>query len=331
MKIASYRWDDLAPGAFATGPGGDHRRRSDGRRAADGIGFAVDGFGNVVLTSSDVAPRPRASHCALASAIEFEIFKNLFLSIAEEMGVTLCRTGFSPNIKERLDYSCAVYDATGRDDRAGRSHAGASRRDAACRCAPRSTPSRMEPGDIVMLNDPFHGGTHLPDITLVSPVFLGRRDRAADVLRRQSRPSLRRRRHEPRVDAGGARDLPGRPDPAAGSCSRGAARSSATSWRCCSPTCARQTSARAICRRRSPPIAWPSRGCARPCAATAASRRSGYASALQDYTERVIRAAIRDIPDGRYDVRRRARRRRLQRDAGADSRRGDDRGRSCDG
>ena len=45
--------------------------------------------------------------------IEFEIFKNLFVSIAEEMGVTLCRTGFSPNIKERLDYSCAVYDARG--------------------------------------------------------------------------------------------------------------------------------------------------------------------------------------------------------------------------
>ena len=45
--------------------------------------------------------------------IEFEVFKNLYLSIAEEMGVTLCRTGFSPNIKERLDYSCAVYDAAG--------------------------------------------------------------------------------------------------------------------------------------------------------------------------------------------------------------------------
>ena len=45
--------------------------------------------------------------------VEFEIFKNLFVSIAEEMGVTLCRTGFSPNIKERLDYSCAIYDASG--------------------------------------------------------------------------------------------------------------------------------------------------------------------------------------------------------------------------
>ena len=48
------------------------------------------------------------------SSIEFEVFKNLFVSVAEEMGVTLCRTGFSPNIKERLDYSCAVYDRHGR-------------------------------------------------------------------------------------------------------------------------------------------------------------------------------------------------------------------------
>ena len=84
-----------------------------------------------------------------------------------------------------------------------------------CRCAPRSITSPMEPGDVVMLNDPFHGGTHLPDITLVSPVFLGR-GRAAGVLRRQPRASLRRRRHEPGLDAARARDLPGRADPPAG-------------------------------------------------------------------------------------------------------------------
>ena len=103
------------------------------------------------------------------------------------MGVTLCRTGFSPNIKERLDYSCAVYDAARRDDRAGRSHAGASRRDAALGArGHRRVP--LEPGDIVMLNDPFHGGTHLPDITLVSPVFLGARDQRS---RRSTSPIAR--------------------------------------------------------------------------------------------------------------------------------------------
>jgi N-methylhydantoinase B/oxoprolinase/acetone carboxylase alpha subunit len=108
--------------------------------------------------------------------IEFEVFKNLFVSVAEEMGVTLCRTGFSPNIKERLDYSCAVYDKAGRTIAQGDHmpvHLGAM--PLSVRAAIDHVP--MEPGDIVVLNDPFRGGTHLPDITLVSPVFLGRRDR----------------------------------------------------------------------------------------------------------------------------------------------------------
>ena len=108
-----------------------------------------------------------------AHPIEFEIFKNLFLSVAEEMGVTLCRTGFSPNIKERRDYSCAVYDARGETIAQGDHmpvHLGAM--PLSVRAAIDSV--RMEPGDIVALNDPFRGGTHLPDITLVSPVFLGR-------------------------------------------------------------------------------------------------------------------------------------------------------------
>jgi N-methylhydantoinase B/oxoprolinase/acetone carboxylase alpha subunit len=106
--------------------------------------------------------------------IEFEIFKSLFVSIAEEMGVTLRRTGFSPNIKERLDYSCAIYDAAGETIAQGDHlpvHLGAM--PMSVRAAIDHQP--MHPGDIVMLNDPFRGGTHLPDITLVSPVFLARR------------------------------------------------------------------------------------------------------------------------------------------------------------
>ena len=108
---------------------------------------------------------------AKVTAIEFEVFKNVFLSIAEEMGVTLCRTGFSPNIKERLDYSCAVYDAEGDTIAQGDHmpvHLGAM--PLSVRAAIDAV--AMQPGDIVMLNDPFRGGTHLPDITLVSAVFL---------------------------------------------------------------------------------------------------------------------------------------------------------------
>ena len=103
--------------------------------------------------------------------VELEIFKNLFVSVAEEMGVTLCRTGFSPNIKERLDYSCAIYDRQGHTIAQGDHlpvHLGAM---------PLSVQAAiehvaMQPGDMVVLNDPFRGGTHLPDITLVAPVFL---------------------------------------------------------------------------------------------------------------------------------------------------------------
>jgi N-methylhydantoinase B/oxoprolinase/acetone carboxylase alpha subunit len=110
--------------------------------------------------------------------IEFEIFKNLFISVAEEMGVTLRRTSFSPNIKERLDYSCAIYDAEGGTIAQGDHmpvHLGAmplSVRAAIDHAA-------MEPGDMVVLNDPYRGGTHLPDITLVSPVFMKGADRPA--------------------------------------------------------------------------------------------------------------------------------------------------------
>ncbi len=105
--------------------------------------------------------------------IEFEILKNLFVSIAEEMGVTLCRTAFSPNIKERLDYSCAIYNAAGETIAQGDHmpvHLGAM--PLSVRAAIDHV--RMGPGDIVILNDPFRGGTHLPDITLVSPVFIGK-------------------------------------------------------------------------------------------------------------------------------------------------------------
>jgi N-methylhydantoinase B/oxoprolinase/acetone carboxylase alpha subunit len=106
--------------------------------------------------------------------IEFEIFKNRFVSIAEEMGVTLCRTAFSPNIKERRDYSCAIYDASGGTIAQGDHmpvHLGAM--PLSVRAAIDAVP--MRPGDVVVLNDPFRGGTHLPDITMVSPVFLGAR------------------------------------------------------------------------------------------------------------------------------------------------------------
>jgi N-methylhydantoinase B len=100
-----------------------------------------------------------------------EIFKSLFHSVAEEMGAALRRSAFSPNIKERRDYSCAVFDAAGDVLAMGDHmpvHLGSM---------PRSVAAAMQaldlgPGDIALLNDPYAGGTHLPDLTMVMPVCL---------------------------------------------------------------------------------------------------------------------------------------------------------------
>jgi N-methylhydantoinase B len=103
--------------------------------------------------------------------IERELFRNLFVSVAEEMGVVLRHTSFSPNIKERRDYSCAVYDAGGETVAMGDHmpvHLGAM--PMSVRSAIRRFD--LKRGDVAMLNDPFQGGTHLPDITAVSGVFL---------------------------------------------------------------------------------------------------------------------------------------------------------------
>jgi len=108
--------------------------------------------------------------------VRLEIYKNLFHAVAEEMGAALRRTAFSPNIKERRDYSCAVFDSAGDVIAMGDHmpvHLGSMPMSVAAAIA------ALELGrdDIAMLNDPFAGGTHLPDVTLVMPVFAGRERR----------------------------------------------------------------------------------------------------------------------------------------------------------
>ena len=103
--------------------------------------------------------------------ITLEIFKNLFISVAEEMGVTLGRTAYSPNIKERRDFSCACFLTDGQMIAQAAHipvHLGAM--PASVRAALGAFDT-WAPGDLVVLNDPYLGGTHLPDITMVSPVF----------------------------------------------------------------------------------------------------------------------------------------------------------------
>jgi len=110
-----------------------------------------------------------------AHPVLLEVFKNRLSSIAEEMGVTLQRTAFSANIKERRDYSCALFD------RQGELVAQAAHIPVHLGSMPLSVKvaleTRMHEGDMVILNNPFQGGTHLPDITLVAPVFISGREK----------------------------------------------------------------------------------------------------------------------------------------------------------
>ena len=102
--------------------------------------------------------------------IELELFKNMFVSISEEMGAVLGRTSLSPNIKERKDFSCALFNRKGETFAQGSHipvHLGAM--PLSVQAAMKKVP--FEEGDLVILNDPYQGGTHLPDITCISPFF----------------------------------------------------------------------------------------------------------------------------------------------------------------
>src|ERR1700688_4144521 len=107
------------------------------------------------------------------NAVDMEIFRNLFVSIADEMGTVLRKTAFSANIKERRDYSCAVYSGAGETIAMGDHmpvHLGAMPLSVEHALAE----FRLGAGDVAIVNDPFRGGTHLPDITAVSGVFTGK-------------------------------------------------------------------------------------------------------------------------------------------------------------
>jgi N-methylhydantoinase B/oxoprolinase/acetone carboxylase alpha subunit len=229
--------------------------------------------------------------------VEFEVFKNVFLSIAEEMGVALCRSSFSPNIKERLDYSCAVYDARGETIAQGDHmpvHLGAM--PLSVRAAMDALP--MAPGDIVALNDPFQGGTHLPDITLVSPVFLGRERRPAFYVANRAHHS----------DVGGmspgsmpvAREIyqEGLIIPPVYLARRGRIARDVMSMILANVRTpseregdlTAQIAANRVAESRLRGVV----------ARYGRARVTGYGSALQDYTERVVRAAISEIPAGEY-------------------------------
>ena len=126
---------------------------------------------HIVLERSEAAQRAHAIGTT-ADPVLLEVFNNLFMAIAEQMGVTLANTAYSVNIKERLDFSCALFDADG-NLIANAPHMpvhlgsmGESVRTIIDRRA-----GTMRPGDVFVLNAPYNGGTHLPDVTVIAPVF----------------------------------------------------------------------------------------------------------------------------------------------------------------
>jgi len=154
---------------------------------------SCDASGKASLNTPDIAPHhgpgnppgePRSASAAVIHAhsrpdpVMLEVFNNLFMNIAEQMGLQLQNTAHSVNIKERLDFSCAVFDAQGQliaNAPHMPVHLGSMSESVASVIARNP---RLRAGDVYMLNDPYHGGTHLPDVTVITPVFLHAQDAA---------------------------------------------------------------------------------------------------------------------------------------------------------
>ncbi|MFK0264876.1 hydantoinase B/oxoprolinase family protein [Streptomyces angustmyceticus] len=165
-----YRRTDLRPGDTLTGPAVIAEEDATTVLEPDWQA-AMGGGGHLALTRV----RPRTGRAAVgtgADPVMLEVFNSLFMAIAEQMGVRLEHTAHSVNIKERLDFSCALFDADG-NLIANAPHIpvhlgsmGESIKEVLRRRA-----GEMRPGDVYAINDPYHGGTHLPDVTVVTPVF----------------------------------------------------------------------------------------------------------------------------------------------------------------
>jgi len=119
---------------------------------------------------------PRAERFAAGTQVDpvlLEVFNNLFMNIAEQMGLQLQNTAYSVNIKERLDFSCALFDAEGNlIANAPHMPVHLGSMGESIKTVIRRNAGTMQPGDVYVLNDPYHGGTHLPDVTVITPVYL---------------------------------------------------------------------------------------------------------------------------------------------------------------
>ncbi len=170
--------DAIKPGAFVDGPAliiEDHQTVvvEPGWRAE------LTALNHIVMTRVVALPR-RTAIGTQVDPVMLEVFNNLFMSIAEQMGVTLQNTAYSVNIKERLDFSCAVFDGDGRlVANAPHMPVHLGSMDRSVETIIRLNAGDIQPGDVFALNAPYNGGTHLPDVTVCTPVF-GQEARSAE-------------------------------------------------------------------------------------------------------------------------------------------------------
>ena len=169
-----YQRQDLAPNQVINGPA--MIIEDTGTNIVEpGWQATTTNEGHLVLTTMNAAtsvPTTNEDQLSTPNPVKLELFNNLFMSIAENMGVTLQSTSHSVNIKERLDFSCALFDGQGNlIANAPHIPVHLGSMGDSIRSVIAATKGKLKPGDIYALNNPYNGGTHLPDITVVTPVF----------------------------------------------------------------------------------------------------------------------------------------------------------------
>jgi 5-oxoprolinase (ATP-hydrolysing) len=162
--------DGLSPGNRIDGPAVIAERNAT-TVVEPGWRAQVTRLDHMVLERVEARPA-RAAIGTSVDPVKLEVFNNLYMSIAEQMGLRLANTAYSVNIKERLDFSCAVFDREGNlIANAPHMPVHLGSMGESVRTVIRENHGRMKAGDVTMLNAPYNGGTHLPDVTVITPVF----------------------------------------------------------------------------------------------------------------------------------------------------------------
>ncbi|NPC55529.1 hydantoinase B/oxoprolinase family protein [Caenimonas soli] len=164
--------EDLQPGDIISGPAIIAEKNAT-TIVEPGWEAQITALDHIVLDRR-VARSVKFAAGTTVDPVLLEVFNNLFMNIAEQMGLQLQNTAYSVNIKERLDFSCALFDQEGNlIANAPHMPVHLGSMGESIKTVIRENAGKMSPGDVFVLNDPYHGGTHLPDVTVITPVYLG--------------------------------------------------------------------------------------------------------------------------------------------------------------